>query len=124
KQEEVKQLTETMNQSIESYFETPEQMAEHLAFMMQFYQYSLRNTALIQGQFKGAQAVGSYKFWQEKGFQVQKGEKAIQSIVPNKTQSKVEDKSGKWKRIRKATEHEKELLNKGEFEKKASELNF
>ncbi|EOB1262830.1 ArdC-like ssDNA-binding domain-containing protein [Staphylococcus pseudintermedius] len=104
KQEEVKQLTETMNQSIESYFETPEQMAEHLAFMMQFYQYSLRNTALIQGQFKGAQAVGSYKFWQEKGFQVQKGEKAIQILVPNKTQSKLKDESGKWKSIKKVTE--------------------
>ena len=124
KQEEVKQLTETMNQSIESYFETPEQMAEHLAFMMQFYQYSLRNTALIQGQFKGAQAVGSYKFWQEKGFQVQKGEKAIQILVPNKTQPKFKDKNGKWKSIKKATEQEKELLNKGELEKKASGLYF
>src|SRR5699024_11949347 len=79
KREEVKRLTGTMDQSIESYFETPEQMAEHLAFMMQFYQYSLRNTALIQSQFKGAKAVGSYKFWQDKGFQVQKGEKAIRS---------------------------------------------
>ena len=64
--------------------------------MMQFYQYSLRNTALIQGQFKGAQAVGSYKFWQEKGFQVQKGEKAIQILVPNKTQPKFKDANGKW----------------------------
>ncbi|WP_206207690.1 hypothetical protein [Virgibacillus indicus] len=63
KREEVKRLTETMNQSIGSYFKTP----EHLAFMMQFYQYSLRNTALIQNQFKGAQAVGSYKFWQQTG---------------------------------------------------------
>lgn len=124
KREEVKQLTETMNQSIESYFETPEQMAEHLAFMMQFYQYSLRNTALIQNQFRGAQAVGSYKFWQEKGFQVQKGEKAIQILVPNKTQPKFKDANGKWKSIKKAAEQEKELINRGELEKKASGLYF
>ncbi|UOQ84018.1 LPD25 domain-containing protein [Gracilibacillus salinarum] len=124
KQEEVKQLTETMDHSIESYFETPEQMAEHLAFMMQFYQYSLRNTALIQSQFKGAQAVGSYKFWQEKDFQVQKGEKAIQILVPNKTQPKFKNENGKWKSIKKATEQEKELLNKGELEEKASGLYF
>ena len=30
KREEIKKLTETMNESIASYFETPEQMAEHL----------------------------------------------------------------------------------------------
>ncbi|MDY0407191.1 LPD25 domain-containing protein [Virgibacillus sp. 179-BFC.A HS] len=124
KREEVKHLTDTMNQSIDSYFETPEQMAEHLAFMMQFYQYSLRNTALIQNQFRGAQAVGSYKFWQEKGFQVQKGEKAIQILVPNKTQPRFKDANGKWKSIKKATEQEKELINRGELEKKASELYF
>jgi len=124
KREEVKQLTETMDQSIESYFEIPEQMAEHLAFMMQFHEYSLRNTALIQSQFKGAQAVGSYRFWQDKGFQVQKGEKAIQILVPNKIQPKFKDANGKWKTIKKATEQEKELINSGELGKKASELYF
>src|SRR5690625_2481292 len=124
KREEIKKLTETMNESIEFYFETPEQMAEHLKFMMQFYYYSLRNTALIRSQFNGAQAVGGYKFWQEKGFQVQKGEKAIQILVPNKTQQKFKDENGKWKSIKKATEQEKELINKGEFEKKGSRLYF
>src|SRR5690625_3568157 len=124
KREEIKELTETMNKSIASYFETPEQMAEHLEFMMQFYNYSLRNTALIQNQFSGAQAVGSYRFWQEKGFQVQKGEKAIQILVPNKIQPKFKDANGKWKTIKKATEQEKELINNGELEKKASELYF
>src|SRR5699024_6210831 len=124
KREEIKKLTETMNESIVSYFETPEQMAEHLEFMMQFYHYSLRNTALIQNQFSGAQAVGSYKFWQEKGFQVQKGEKAIQILVPNKTQPKFKNENGKWKSIKKATEQEKELLNKGELEEKTSGLYF
>ncbi|WP_176330375.1 LPD25 domain-containing protein [Oceanobacillus rekensis] len=120
----MKQLTETMNQSIESYFETPEQMAEHLAFMMQFYQYSLRNTALIQNQFRDVQAVGSYKFWQEKGFQVQKGEQAIKILVPNKTQPKFKNTDGKWKSIKKASEQEKELLKKGDLKKKKSELYF
>ncbi|WP_088051886.1 LPD25 domain-containing protein [Virgibacillus dakarensis] len=124
KRQEVKRLTETMNQSIESYFETPEQMAEHLSFMMQFYQYSLRNTALIQSQFRGARAVGSYKFWQEKGLQVKKGEKAIKILVPNQTQSKFKDASGKWKSIKKATEQEKKLIKKGDFEKKKSQLYF
>src|SRR5690625_6648097 len=70
-----------MNEYIASYFETPEQMAEHLEFMMQFYHYSLRNTALIQNQFSGAQAVGSYKFWKEKGFQDRKSTRLNSSHV-------------------------------------------
>lgn len=118
KREEIKKLTETMNESIASYFETPEQMAEHLEFMMQFYNYSLRNTALIQNQFSGAQAVGSYKFWQEKGFQVQKGEKAIRILVPNRTQPKFKGDDGKWKGIKYATTQEKERIKAGELEKK------
>jgi len=124
KREEIKKLTKTMNESIASYFETPEQMAEHLEFMMQFYNYSLRNTALIQNQFSGAQAVGSYKFWQEKGFQVQKGEKAIQILVPNKTQPKFKGDDGKWKGIKYATTQEKERIKAGELEKKEGKMYF
>src|SRR5699024_7811393 len=122
KRKEVKELTETMNESIASYFDTPEQMAEHLEFMMQFYHYSLRNTALIQNQFSGAQAVGSYKFWQEKGCQVQKGENAIQILVPNKTQPKFKDDNGKWKGIKYATAQEKERRKSGELEKKEGKM--
>jgi len=124
KLEEIKKLTETMNESISSYFETSEQMAEHLEFMMQFYHYSLRNTALIQNQFSGAQAVGSYKFWQEKGFQVQKGEKAIQILVPNKTQPKFKDANGKWKGIKYANAKEKERIKAGELGKKEGKMYF
>src|SRR5699024_10664766 len=124
KREEIKELTETMNKSIASYFETPEQMAEQLEFMMQFYHYSLRNTALIQNQFSGAQAVGSYKFWQEKGFQVQKGEKAIQILVPNKTQPKFKDDNGKWKGIKYANTQEKKRTKSDESEKKEGKKDF
>src|SRR5699024_1556334 len=86
--------------------------------MMQFYHYSLRNTALIQNQFSGAQAVGRYKFWQEKGFQVQKGENAIQILVPNKTQPKFKDDNGKWKGIKYATPKKRSVRNRGSWRRK------
>ena len=124
KRKEIKELTEAMNESIASYFETPEQMAEQLKFMTQFYYYSLRNTALIQNQFRGAKAVGSYKFWQEKGFQVQKGEKAIQILAPNKTQPKFKDDNGKWKGIKYANVQEKERIKSGKLEKKEGKMYF
>src|SRR5699024_8194777 len=122
KRKEVKELTETMNESIASYFETPEQMAEHLERMMQFYHYSLRNTALIQNQFSGAQAVGRYQFCQDNGYQVHEGEKANQIVVPNKTQPKFKDDNGKWKGIKYATAQEKERMKSGELEKKEGKM--
>src|SRR5699024_9286739 len=124
KREEIKKLTETMNESIASYFETPEQMAEHLEFMMQFYHYSLRNTALIQNQFSGAQAVRSYKCGKEKGMQAQKGEKAIRMVVANKTKPKCKGGDGKWKGIKYATTQEKERIKAGELEKKDGKMYF
>src|SRR5699024_2045679 len=122
KRKEAKELTETMNESIASYFETPEQMAEHLEFMMQFYHYSLRNTALIKNHFSGAQAIDSNKFCKEKGYQVQKVQNAIQILVQNKTQPKFKDDNGKWKGIKYATAQEKERMKSGELEKKEGKM--
>ncbi|WP_237049354.1 ArdC-like ssDNA-binding domain-containing protein [Lentibacillus amyloliquefaciens] len=120
----MKQLTETMDTSIDSYFQSEEKMAEYLKFMTQFHNYSLRNTALIQGQFKGAQAVGSYNFWKEKGFQVQKGEKALKILVPNKTAPKFKTVEGKWKNMKYATEQEREQIEKGKLEERKSKHYF
>src|SRR5699024_7988732 len=122
KREEIKKLTKTMNESSASYDETPDQMAEHLEFMMQFYNYSLRNTALIQNQFSGTQAVGSYKFGEEKRYQVQTGDKATQSLVPNKTQPKVKRDEREWKVLKYATTQEKERIKAGELEKKEGKM--
>lgn len=124
KREEVKQLTEKMNESIDSYFQSEEKLAEYLQFMTQFHQYSLRNTALIQRQFEGAQAVGSYNFWKEKGFQVQKGERALKILVPNKSAPKFKDENGKWKNTKYANEQEKEKIEKGKLEERKSKLYF
>jgi len=124
KKEEVRDLTTKMNDAIDYYFESPEQMNELMAFMLKFYHYSPKNAALIRSQFEGAQAVGSYNFWKEKGFQVQKGEKALKVLVPNKTAPKFKTAEGKWKNIKYATEQEKERIDKGELEQRKSQLYF
>src|SRR5699024_9304508 len=80
--------------------------------------------ALIRSQFEGAQAVGSYNFWKDKGFQVQKGEKALKVLVPNKTAPKFKTDEGKWKNMKYATEQEKERVDKGELEQRKSRLYF
>lgn len=124
RKERIANITKSMDEAIEGYYETPEQMKEFLNFMARFYNYSPRNSALIRKQFRGAQAVGSYKFWQEKGFQVKKGEKGIEVLVPNKTAPKFKDINGKWKNIKYATEKEKEMIENGELEKRGSSLYY
>lgn len=80
---ELEALTEQMGQQIDSFFESPEKIREHLQFLGKFHQYSMRNAVLIESQFPGAIAVGSYPFWEKQGAQVQKGERGIKVFVPN-----------------------------------------
>ena len=113
-----------MDKAIEGHFTSPEQMKEYLSFMSRFYQYSPRNTSLIQSQFSGAKAVGSFKSWKDKGFSVNKGEKGIKILVPNKTTPKFKDENGKWKSLRFANESQKRKIKSGDLEWDRRKLYF
>lgn len=110
KKAEIQSLIDQMDQSVEKYFESQEDLLEYLTYMSKFYNYSPSNAALIQSQFRGAQAVGSYKFWKEQGYSVKKGEKGIKILVPQKVKGKFQDENGQWKYLEEATEKEKELI--------------
>lgn len=124
KKERIDVITAQMDESIESYFTTADEMKEYLRFMSQFYQYSPRNIALMHNQFSGAEAVGSFKFWKEKGYHVKKGEKGIQVLVPNQTSPKFKDEEGKWKNLKYANENERKQVDNGQLEKKNGKLFF
>lgn len=124
KQEEIQTLTKDMEKRVESYYTTPDQLKEYLSFMAKFYKYSTQNISLIENQFQGATAVGSFNFWKEKGFSVQKGEKGIKILVPTRTVEKFKDKNGKWKTINKASEEEKKQVQEGKLERKPGRLYF
>ena len=119
KQKEIEELTAKMSEKIESYFESKENIQEHLRFMNNFYNYSARNMALIDSQFMGAQAVGSFAFWKEKGVSVNKGEKGIKIFVPVPVKyfNNAVTSEGKqlWKQVKYATEQEKAKLERGEY---------
>lgn len=119
---EIDNLTTSIDGKVESYFESPAAIKEHLQFMANFYNYSSRNISLIQNQFSGAVAVGSYDFWKSKGAQVQKGEKGIKILVPAPVEyfKRGIDNSGKpnWVRVSDATPHEKQLIENGALFKK------
>ncbi|HDR7920727.1 LPD25 domain-containing protein [Bacillus cereus] len=124
KKEEVQALTKGMEKSIEGYFRTPGDLKEYLTFMAKFYHYSPSNISLIQSQFQGASAVGSFSFWKEKGFPVKKGEKGIKILVPNRTVAKFKDKEGAWKTVTKANEEEKKQIESKSVEMIPGRLYF
>lgn len=104
---QVEDLTTGMEEKVESYFESPEKMKEYLDFMGKLHNYSSRNSTLINSQFHGAKAVGSFKTWKEQGFSVNKGERGIQILVP-RISKLYQDTDDKWKPISKATDSDKE----------------
>ncbi|WP_144499681.1 LPD25 domain-containing protein [Bacillus sp. FDAARGOS_235] len=124
KKEAVQALTKKMEKSVEGYFRTPGDLKEYLTFMAKFYHYSPSNISLIQSQFEGASAVGSFSFWKEKGFAVKKGEKGIQILVPNRTVAKFKDKEGSWKTVTKASEEEKKQIESKSVEVMPGRLYF
>ncbi|MGE6509467.1 LPD25 domain-containing protein [Bacillus cereus] len=124
KKEAVQALTKKMEKSVEGYFRTTGDLKEYLTFMAKFYHYSPSNISLIQSQFQGASAVGSFSFWKEKGFPVKKGEKGIKILVPNRTVAKFKDKDGTWKSVTKASEQEKKQIESKSVEVKPGRLYF
>ncbi|MED4641563.1 ArdC-like ssDNA-binding domain-containing protein [Bacillus cereus] len=124
KKEAVQALTKKMEKSVEGYFRTPGDLKEYLTFMAKFYHYSPSNISLIQSQFQGANAVGSFSFWKEKGFPVKKGEKGIKILVPNRTVAKFKDKEGTWKTVTKANEEEKKQIESKSVEVMPGRLYF
>lgn len=113
KRKEIENLTSNMEKRITEYFQSPESIKECLSFMAKFHNYSSNNCSLIESQFMGAQAVGSYKFWKDKGFTVKKGEKGIKVLVPKRTI--YFERGDKEVQLKFATREEKEKIEKKEI---------
>lgn len=124
KEREVNELLEKANEGIAKCFTSSEQFKELASYMSKFYNYSFRNTFLIQEQFEGALAVGSYAFWKEKGFTVNKGEKGIKILVPNTLSDYFINSKGEEVKLSKATPEEKRLIEQGEIEVRKGKLIF
>lgn len=120
KKKEIDKLATDRNEQVEKYFNTPEDMKEYLHFMGKFHKYSTRNSTLIQKQFNGAEAVGSYNFWKKEGFQVQKGEKGISILVPAplKIFERKNENSSTYVNVKQATNAEKAAIKRGEIKTK------
>lgn len=61
------EISEHAFQKIREYTQSPEDLMEYLDFMSKFPQLSPRNVALVQEQWKGANAVATYNQWKSMG---------------------------------------------------------
>lgn len=121
--EVVEEIVQETNEKINNYFESEKDLKEYLNYMSKFHQYSIGNCSLIQDQFEGANAVGSFKFWNEKGFSVNKGEKGIAILVPAPVKRFIDEK-GDTRPYFTATKEEKELLKKKKLEFTESGMTY
>ncbi|HCD8956336.1 hypothetical protein C4V23_03470 [Clostridioides difficile] len=106
-----------VDKKIELHLNTKEEMENYLKFMAKFYDYSNGNRILIEKQFTGAEAVGSFKFWKEKGFAVKRGEKGVKILVPCFSKYLMYE-NGDTKNIKYASEEELEKVKRGEIKTK------
>lgn len=112
KQNKIDEIISIGLTGIDNAFTTPDQMKDWLSFMGRFYQYSSRNATLIKNQFRGAIAVGSFNFFADNGFSVNKGEKAIKILAPNTAQDYFFNEENEKVPVKKANDKEKVLIKR------------
>ncbi|MFV8806482.1 ArdC-like ssDNA-binding domain-containing protein [Aerococcus urinaeequi] len=118
KQNAVEELTRKMNENIKNFKKDPKEELELLKYISQFNNYSIKNISLIRSQRDGALGVASYKQFKEKGYQVQRGEKAIKILAP-KFQDMFrykEEGQIKTKPVSQATKEQKQGIKEGKYE--------
>lgn len=124
KRKEIDLLVKQADEKIDKVFSSPNDLKEYLSFMAKFHNYSYRNSILIEEQFRGAVAVGSFAFWKEKGYSVNKGEKGIKILVPTKLGDRFIAEDGTIKLISKASEKEKLLIKSEDLETLEGVIKF
>ncbi|EDT70563.1 ImmA/IrrE family metallo-endopeptidase [Clostridium perfringens] len=124
KRKEIDLLVKQANEKIDKVFSSPNDLKEYLSFMAKFHNYSYKNSILIEEQFRGAVAVGSFAFWKEKGYSVNKSEKGIKILVPTKLGDRFIAEDGTIKLISKASEKEKQLIKSGDLETLEGAIKF
>ena len=76
-------LKENINDKIKDFLENSQELKEFIEFRRNnFYDYSIRNNILIYKQDSEATMIAGFKKWQELGYTVNKGAKAIKILVP------------------------------------------
>lgn len=113
--EQMEKLQARITDIGDSFNLNPDTIANYLSFAGRFYQYSSRNNMLIYSQNEHATFCGSFKYYQDQGYSIKKGEHGLKILVPvTTTLFKVGE--NEWKKISEATREEKAKLKNKEYE--------
>ena len=95
----LEELKGSIDGKIKEFLENSEELKKFIQFREQhFYNYSIRNNILIYNQNPTASLVAGFRKWQELGYRVKKGEKAINILVPLIVKKEIpEEEAGKPK---------------------------
>lgn len=95
--EKLEKIKGSIDGKIKDFLENSEELKRFIDFRKQhFYNYSIRNNILIYHQNPTASLVAGFRKWQELGYRVRKGEKAISILVPLISKKEIpEEESGK-----------------------------
>ena len=91
---QLEDLKNSIEDKIQNFLDNSEELKNFLKFKNKHFRtYSFRNSLLIYNQFPKASYVAGFKKWQELGYTVNKGSKAIKILVPliKKNEDKQED---------------------------------
>ena len=81
--EKMLKLKNGIDEKIEDFLQNSDELKKFIAFRKNnFYDYSIRNTILIYKQNPNATLVAGLKKWNELGYKVKKGSRAISILVP------------------------------------------
>lgn len=119
----IEDIINASNERIDNYFNSEKDMKDYLRFMGKFHNYSIGNNALIQSQFPYANAVGSYKFWNDNGYRIKGKEKGIQILVPVEVKNFI-DENGEKVGLYKATKEQKQKLKNGDLKYTQSGISY
>ncbi|WP_159459712.1 ImmA/IrrE family metallo-endopeptidase [Scatolibacter rhodanostii] len=114
----VKKALEKSSEILTSYEKNPQKIADFLHFRSKhnFYNYSLRNTMLMENQNPGTTFAGSYQKWKELGCHVLKGQKGMKVLVPAQLTLFKPVGSEKYKKLSQANPQEKQAIQSGQIQ--------
>lgn len=93
----IEELKEGIDDKIKDFLENSQELKDFIEFRKNnFYEYSIRNNILIYKQDKTATMVAGFKKWQELGYNIKKGAKAIKILVPLISKRKNEGKEEEY----------------------------
>ena len=117
--EEKKRMEEEIQDAIESWAINPDALIEFFQFSEKFsYQYSFRNTLLIQRQNEGAAFCQSFDAWKKAGYSVLKGMHGMSIYVP--VQATILEVDGKDIPLAEASEQQRRDYKEGKLSSKTA----